>query len=142
MGSLRVPLSGAVHAREQDVEPGAGAGGKRDEQQLHGEDDRQRGQPCGGVASDEVAVDDVVDRLDEHCQHDRRRELEQELENGSIFHGEPSFAALPHLPTQGERGEIAERGERAQSGEDEVRGALSRALCQRQRHGQLSLHLM
>lgn len=93
MGSLRVPLSGAVHAREQDVEPGAGAGGKRDEQQLHGEDDRQRGQPCGGVAGDKVAVDDVVDRLDEHCQHDRRRELEQELENGSIFHGEPSFAA-------------------------------------------------
>lgn len=28
MGSLRVPLSGAVHAREQNVEPGAGAGGE------------------------------------------------------------------------------------------------------------------
>ena len=40
MGSLRVPLPGAVHAREQDVEPGAGAGGERDEQQLHGKDDR------------------------------------------------------------------------------------------------------
>ena len=50
MGSLRVPLSGAVHARE----------------------------------------------------------LEQERENGSIFHGEPSFAALPHLPAQGKGDEIAE----------------------------------
>ena len=32
--------------------------------------------------------------------------------------GVPSFAALPHLPAQGECGEIAERGERAQGGKD------------------------
>ena len=50
--------------------------------------------------------------------------------------GVPSFAASPHLPAQGKGDEIPERGERTQSGEDEVRGALSRALCQRQRHRQ------
>lgn len=50
--------------------------------------------------------------------------------------GVPSFAALPHLPAQGKGDEIPERGERTQSGEDEVRGALLRALRQRQRHRQ------
>lgn len=103
MGSLRAPLPGAIHAREQDVEPGAGAGGERDEQQLHGEDDRQRGQPLGGIAGDKVAVDDVVDRLDEQRQHDRRRELEQELENRGVFHGGPSFRCLTTPASAGQR---------------------------------------
>ena len=48
--------------------------------------------------------------------------------------GVPSFAALPHLPAQGECGEIAERGERAQGGKDAPGGARSRALRQCQRH--------
>ena len=103
MGSLRAPLPGAIHAREQDVEPGAGVGGERDEQQLHGEDDRQRGQPLGGIAGDKVAVDDVVDRLDEQRQHDRRRELEQELENRGVFHGGPSFRRLTTPANAGQR---------------------------------------
>lgn len=114
MGSLRVPLPRAVHAREQDVEPGAGAGGKRDEQQLHGEDDRQRGQPRGGVAGDKVAVDDVVDRLDEQRQHDRRRELEQELENRGVFHGGPSFRCLT-TPASAGRMRRDSRARRARS---------------------------
>ena len=56
--------------------------------------------------------------------------------------GVPSFAALPYLPAQGKRDEIAERAERAQGGKDVPGGARSRALRQRQRHRQQHLSLI
>ena len=69
------PVFFSQAAAEQAVDTGSHTGGKGDHQHLEGERQGNRGQPVRVEAGNKNAVDNIVQCLDDHGDHDRHADL-------------------------------------------------------------------